>query len=279
MSSSTAGQWSPSPSPMSVTLLRASVPADARRGNQTSGTDKTRPSASWTISSSSVHRALTARGSPSTAKVLIPALLKELSILRDKARNSGQLLRRKPAAPRERDRCKPELRNRSIALHVNVRGLSILVRVEEEAMGTDDQNCRHTAMLHSPQRISCRIQRSKGDFSPSTCLSAVRTSPRLQQGRRAGRRARARGLRSVQRVDRRHLPQGQAKSPRRPRVGRLRGSVAGRGAIAKGLEAARGTRQVNRLALRFISAPKPVAAGVISTDRTRSARAHPGRPD
>ena len=177
MSSSTAGQWSPSPSPMRVTLLRASVPADARRGNQTSGTDKTRPSASWTISSSSVHRALTARGSTSTAEVLIPALLKELSILRDKARNSGQLLRRKPAAPREHDRCKPELRNRSIALHVNVRKLSILVRVEEKPIKTDDQNCRHTAMLHSPQRISCQIRRSKEDFFPVHLLERGQDIP------------------------------------------------------------------------------------------------------
>ena len=59
-SSSTAGQWIPSPSPSNSNFASCSGEALASRGNHASGTERTRPSLSDTTSSSLVQRTPTA---------------------------------------------------------------------------------------------------------------------------------------------------------------------------------------------------------------------------
>ena len=72
---------------------RAAGAAVARRGNHTSGTERVRPSANSTTSSSSVHRTLSARGSICRVKELIPSLQKRGSVFLHKPGQLVQLMR------------------------------------------------------------------------------------------------------------------------------------------------------------------------------------------
>jgi len=70
-SSSTSGQWIPSPLPSSSQCLLCSGVASRRRGNHARGTESTRPSARLTTSSSSVQETSWARGlTPASEKAM-----------------------------------------------------------------------------------------------------------------------------------------------------------------------------------------------------------------
>src|SRR5438477_11488190 len=80
ISSSTASQWMPIPPPIKRHSFLCSAVAWSKRGNQTSGAEISRPSASTTRRLSLVQLTSTARGSTST-KVLIPSLQQRFSVL------------------------------------------------------------------------------------------------------------------------------------------------------------------------------------------------------
>src|SRR6266542_4627517 len=156
-SSSTSGQWMPSPSPRSCQFDRCAGDAWSRRGNQASGTLTLRPSTSDTVSSSSVTRTSCARGTASTTEELIPCLQKPLSILHHDTLDRAQFGSRKPASRSQPNRIQPEFGHFPLLLSVDVRRLGALVAVGKEPKGADLPERRHREI--PPERRaadSCR---------------------------------------------------------------------------------------------------------------------------
>ena len=90
MSSSSLLQWMPCPRPINHQLLRSAAVAWTSLGNQASGTDRLRPSLSFTVSVSSVTATVSAAGTAiSIAGVLIPRLPQTVLIPNPKSRSSA----------------------------------------------------------------------------------------------------------------------------------------------------------------------------------------------
>lgn len=118
--------------PISAESDRCRGDASASRGNQTSGTETTRPSVSVTESASVEHDTSTASTSVFSVKVLIPSLQEELRILNNQLSNIGHLLRSKTPHVGDPDRSKPKLRIPSGMGDMDVRRLAPLHAKEEE---------------------------------------------------------------------------------------------------------------------------------------------------
>src|SRR5437867_7361729 len=97
--------------------------ASERRHDHTRGTLITRPSTRCATISSLVTRTSRIRGSLLTT-VLMPCLQNHASLFFDKVADHVQLSCPEAVVPRERHRLQPELTRPSLALSVNVRGLS-----------------------------------------------------------------------------------------------------------------------------------------------------------
>src|SRR6185436_1852490 len=99
----------PTPPPINRQFFLCSGVAFCKRGDQTSGTDISRPSAKTTRRLSSVQITSTANGSTSTAKVLIPFLQQSVPVLFDNLLDFRQLVAAKSARLDQRYRVQPEL--------------------------------------------------------------------------------------------------------------------------------------------------------------------------
>lgn len=139
ISSSTASQWIPIPPPMKRHSFLCSGVAFCNRGNQTNGTDISRPSASTTRRLSSVQLTSTARGSTSTAKVLIPFLQQRVPILFDNLLHFRQLTTTETARFHERYRVQPEFSKPFTLLDVNMRRLMPFQTEEEKSVSFNSQ--------------------------------------------------------------------------------------------------------------------------------------------
>jgi hypothetical protein len=136
-SSSTLGQWMPSPSPSSSQSARCSGVARRRRGNQASGAEIRRPSARTTVNSSSVTCTCRAKGLGSTAKELMPSLQESLVVICYEPHELTQLMRCEADRGRQCDRLEPELGESAITLHMDVRRLTPFIAENEKPIRAD----------------------------------------------------------------------------------------------------------------------------------------------
>src|SRR5208282_1553812 len=114
MSSSSSGQCTPRPPPISRQEPRSSAVACARRGYQASGAAMVRPSARSTDKVSSLTSTLVARASRgSTAEKLIPTLQQLLSVLLDQPADPVDFLPAETAATLQSHGIEPELGSES----------------------------------------------------------------------------------------------------------------------------------------------------------------------
>src|SRR5438034_6864010 len=114
------------------------------RGYQARGTFSVRPSSRTTLSSSSVTLTSTARTLwRSLAKEAIPTPQQFLPIALHQLLDLPNLRRPEASARLKTDRAQPELRRPVIALDMNVRRLAPVAGIEEEAIGSRPQDCRH----------------------------------------------------------------------------------------------------------------------------------------
>jgi hypothetical protein len=109
------------PPPTSRYSLRAAADALRNRGNHSSGTERSWPSASRTCSALSVHRTSTARGSGLIAEVLIPSLLKEHLLLANDPVQLRELAAPKSHVVSQSGWGEPELSGTFRALYMNIR--------------------------------------------------------------------------------------------------------------------------------------------------------------
>jgi hypothetical protein len=137
MSSSTSGQWTPWPVPMSRKFARCAVVASASRQDQASGTLITRPSTSCAMISSSVTRISSMRGSLLTT-VFMPCLQNESAICLNHAPNDGQLSGAKSMTASQPKRLKPELASLALTLDVYMGRLAAVETCKEEPIWTRD---------------------------------------------------------------------------------------------------------------------------------------------
>ena len=137
MSSSTASQWMPIPPPINRHSFLCSGVAFCNRGDQTSGTEISRPSANTTRRLSSVQLTSTASGSTSTAKVLIPFLQQNIPILFDNLLDFRQLTATEATRLHQRYRAEPELSKFFSLLDVNMRRLMPFQAEEEKSISFD----------------------------------------------------------------------------------------------------------------------------------------------
>ena len=154
-SSSMSGQCMPSPSPSSSQLLRASSLAWQSLGNQTTGTDRRRPSTSSTTSSSCVTSTLCALGVISTTEERIPCLQESSFILSIQVLDLTQLVSGKPPRTSQYNGTQPILRQPAIPLNMNVRRLITFVTVEEKAIRTNSSNRRHVTLYTAASERQC----------------------------------------------------------------------------------------------------------------------------
>ena len=158
-SSSTPGQWMPSPSPSSSQSARCSGVARRRRGNHASGAEIRRPSARTTINSSSVTSTCRARGLGSTAKELMPSLLESLFVVCYEPREFTQLVRCEASRRGQCDGLEPELGKAAITLHMHMRRLATLIAEEEEPIRADPLQSWHFDSLNHHLLTSVSIIR------------------------------------------------------------------------------------------------------------------------
>src|SRR5438105_15853733 len=122
----------PIPPPINSHSARCRGAALASRGNQASGTETIRPSLTITERASFEHVTSMASNSALSAKVIIPFLQKELSILHDDLAEFGQFVRAKAARVGQGNRFEPKLGISSGVCNVNVRRLAPFQAEEEE---------------------------------------------------------------------------------------------------------------------------------------------------
>jgi hypothetical protein len=189
MSSSRSGQWIPSPSPMRRHCARSAwVPWD-RRGYHASGTLTVRPSINSTTSASSVRATRSARASRisfAADEVLIPGSQKLLLPCYHQPFDLPEFGRSEPAAARKPHRIEPEFRTVRLPLHVNMRRLRAVGRVEEEPVRTLTMNGRHDSSVTSTCASFWAAQLrypNRGDFV--LCLANVSAHQR-REGRASG---------------------------------------------------------------------------------------------
>src|SRR5205809_772496 len=118
MSSSTSGQWTPSPSPMISKRLRCAGVASLKRHDHAKGTLTIRPSASCATIASLVTSIATMRGSIAT--VLIPCLTNSVQLILDHLADPIQLFRLEAFGARQFDWIKPVFAHGFIATNMNV---------------------------------------------------------------------------------------------------------------------------------------------------------------
>ncbi len=147
MSSSTASQCIPIPPPINRHLFLSSGVAFCNRRDHTNGTEISRPSASTTRKLSSVQLTSTARGSTSTAKVLIPFLHKRFSVLLNNPLYFRQLSATETSRLHQRYRVEPKLGVSFSLLYMNVWRLVSFQAEEEKPVSFDSQDHRHNASL------------------------------------------------------------------------------------------------------------------------------------
>jgi hypothetical protein len=116
-------------------------------GNQASGAETVRPSASTTFSASALHETSTAVTSLLSTKVLTPLLQKELCILDDDLSNLNELVAAKPAIVRQCHRLKPKLCVSPRMSHVYMGRLATFQAEEKETIATDPQQGGHDLSL------------------------------------------------------------------------------------------------------------------------------------
>src|SRR5690606_3702229 len=135
MSSSTSAQWMPAPLPTRRQFWRSAREAAARRGYQSIGTDRTRPSMRCTVNESSLTSTCAAKGlRASIGKVVIPGVQQCVGVRVNYSRNSTEFHGREAAAFLQPHRQKPKLGNARISLDMNMRRFAGITRVEEEAV-------------------------------------------------------------------------------------------------------------------------------------------------
>src|SRR5678816_1142320 len=144
MSSSTSGQWMPTPAPMRRQLRRWAAEARCSRGNQARGTLTSRPSARVARRALSVTVTSMTSGLISMAEVLIPGLLKLRLMLLHKPQERRQFMAAEPGGTGQTHRVKPELGIAFSVLHVNVGWLLALPAEKEEAKAICSQHRWHT---------------------------------------------------------------------------------------------------------------------------------------
>lgn len=136
----------PSPFPTSRQLLRSAAVPFARRGYQVSGTPIILPSASSTESvSAEMWTDWAAAGHRSIGEVVIPAPEERGLVLAHHQNDTRQFAVSKAAAVVEPDRGEPDFGAIRVALHVNVRWLGPVARIEEAAIWLNTKNGRQEA--------------------------------------------------------------------------------------------------------------------------------------
>src|SRR5579863_3068131 len=116
----------PMPPPISSQAALCFAVASRSLGNQASGTETVRPSARSTFSKSVVHEIPVAVTSLRSAKVFMPPLQKEPSLLHNNASNFRKLVSAKAAIARQIHGAEPELGISPRMSNVYVRWLATL---------------------------------------------------------------------------------------------------------------------------------------------------------
>src|SRR5947209_4491926 len=150
MSSSSSGQWIPSPPPMRRQWSFSSGVPWRSLGYHTMGTATVRPSTRSTVRVSSLSvtwRALAAW--ISSAEVLIPAPQQRGLLILDKLLHLANLAPGEPTLAVEANRFEPELGDAVVTFDVDVRRLATISRIEEKPVGTNSQYRRHRRLSFS----------------------------------------------------------------------------------------------------------------------------------
>jgi hypothetical protein len=141
MSSSSAGQWIPTPGPTNSHCSRSPGEPWTRRGYHRSGTETVRPSRSSTTSARGVTRADFASAvSISRLEVLIPRFQQVSLVLANEALDSLEFVRREAEVVRLPHGREPELRRLVLASDVHMNRLGSIAREEEEPIRATPQN-------------------------------------------------------------------------------------------------------------------------------------------
>lgn len=133
MSSSSAGQWIPTPGPINSHCSRSRGEPWTSRGYHCSGTDTVRPSRSSTTSALAVTRAdFASTVSIPRLEILIPRLQQLSLVFANEAFNSLEFVRRDTEVVSQPCGREPELRSLVLASDVTVNRLGAIAREEEE---------------------------------------------------------------------------------------------------------------------------------------------------
>jgi len=177
MSSSTSGQCTPWPSPMSSQLARCAGVASDSRHDHANGTLMTRPSTKCAVIVSSLTSMRAIRDSTLTA-VLMPCLDDRRFVLNDEPTDVIQLAWAKPMVPRQCHGRQPEFGVLSVPTHVDVHGLVAIETVEEKPIRTRNSG--------NPRHVESRSDRM---ISRSRRFRQVRLTSTTEPRRLACRRA------------------------------------------------------------------------------------------
>ena len=131
----------------------------SKRGNQASGTVIVRPSARSTARESSVTLTFSAATSlRSVSEIPMPCLRQQTCVVRNQLLDLSNLDPPKAAAILKANRIEPELGFPFLTLHMDMRGLLMVCRVEEQPICTGTKNRR--------QRFQCirSIDATRGDI-------------------------------------------------------------------------------------------------------------------
>jgi len=141
MSSSSSGQWMPSPEPIRRQLDRCARVPWSNRGNHAIGTVMVRPSDNSTakLSLPTVTRRAISSWFP---EVLMPCSQYQFLVFADELFYLANLHRSKSVIVRQLDRTQPKLGFGLFPLHMNMRTLDPIRRIEEQPVGSIPQNRR-----------------------------------------------------------------------------------------------------------------------------------------
>lgn len=157
ISSSIDGQWMPIPPPIRRHLARCRGLAFRRRGNQSMGTETSRPSASMTVSESEVQDTFVANGSTFTAKVFIPSPSKFPAADSHDLEEFCYFIAPETSGPGESDRLEPKFSIFFSRFNMHVWRLFPVETEEEEPPPLHSQNRWHRPVLYMNQT---RLQRT-----------------------------------------------------------------------------------------------------------------------
>ncbi len=146
ISSSSKSQCIPLPRPMNRQLFRSSCIAYTRRGNQSSGTERLRPSLKSTVNVSSVTVTDSAVGVvASMVKVFIPSLSKVFLVKLNQPTNPIQFGSRESSTFLQPDRLKPKLSHFILALDMHMKPLVAITCIEEKSIRACSQYSGYVA--------------------------------------------------------------------------------------------------------------------------------------